>query len=119
MFCFIQYLMAPDPFRSLAAMAHLQGLIVLEYSDDRGASWMEIRPPMTGTAQVPFYGYHSMCLIVNCQLDYWLKSLGQCVRWTSFRSPPITGSLDVDEAKAVLHLLAGGATLCYDYNCTQ
>ena len=118
---FLKSLLTIDPFGTLATMADSQGLVSFQYSDDRGGSWMEIRPPPTATIQVPFYGYrtHSMRLIVNCHLEYWLEALGQCVRWASFRSLPFAGSLDVSEVKAVLDLLAGGATLCYGCNCVQ
>ena len=101
-------------FGSLTAMAHSNGLSSFEYSDDRGEDWMEIRPPPAATIQVPFYGYrtHSMRLIVNCHLDYWLEALGQCVRSGSFQSET-TGGLDISAAQAVLDLLADGtSTLC-------
>lgn len=105
--------MATGPFRCLAAMANSNGLSILHCNDGRGESWMEIRPPTAATIQVPFYGYrtHFMRLIVNCQLNYWMEALGQCVRSGSFHLLA-NGRLDVSEIKVVFELLGGGATLC-------
>jgi len=102
-------------------MVHLRGLSNFEYKDDRGESWMEIRPPPAAMIQVPFFGYrtHSMRLIVSRQLDYWMEALGQCIRWGSFRSLSMVDGLDASEVKAVLDLLSGGATLCYGYDCVH
>jgi hypothetical protein len=94
-------------------MAKSEGLSFFQYSDDRGESWMEIRPPSAAMIRVPFYGYrtHLLRLIVNSHLDYWLEALGQCVHSGSFLSLT-SGGVDVSEIKAVFNLLAGDATLC-------
>ena len=95
-------------------MAHSRGLGSFEYSDDRGNSWMEIRPPPAATVQIPFYGYrtHLMRLIVDQHLHFWLEALGQCIYSGSFVLLPFAGSLDVGVVHAVLDMLAGGVSLC-------
>ena len=105
--------MTTGPFGLLVTMVNSQGLGSFEYSDDRGESWMEIRPPPAATIQVPIYGYrtHLMRLIVNSHLDYWMEALGQCVNSGSFLSL-VDGGLDVSRVKTVLGLMAGGVSLC-------
>jgi hypothetical protein len=105
--------MTTGPFGLLVTMVNSQGLGSFEYSDDRGESWMEIRPPPAATIQVPIHGYrtHLMRLIVNSHLDYWMEALGQCVNSGSFLSL-VDGGLDVGRVKTVLGLMAGGVSLC-------
>jgi hypothetical protein len=105
--------MTTGTFGLLVTMVNSQGLGSFEYSDDRGESWMEIRPPPAATIQVPIHGYrtHLMRLIVNSHLDYWMEALGQCINSGSFLSL-VDGSLDVGRVKTVLGLMAGGVSLC-------
>ena len=95
-------------------MAHSRGLGSFEYSDNRGNSWMEIRPPPAATVQIPFYGYrtHLMRLIVDQHLNFWLEALGQCFHSGSFVLLPFAGSLEIGVVHAVLDMLAGGVSLC-------
>jgi hypothetical protein len=94
-------------FGLLVTMVNSRGLSSFEYSDDRGESWMEIRPPPAAMIQVPIYGYrtHLMHLIVNSHFDYWMEALGQCVGLGSFLSLA-DGGLDVSGVKIVLDLMA-------------
>ena len=89
------------------------GLSTLEYSDDRGDLWLEIRPPPATSFRVPFYGYrtHLMRLIVDRHLSYWLEVLGHCVRSGTFRSLT-SGGIDPSLVKPLVDLLSGGALVC-------
>ena len=112
--------MLADAFSSLAAMAHLQGLSSFEYSDDRGESWMEIRPPTSAIIQTSIYGCktHSIRLLINYNLDYWMASLDQCVGSGSFHSSTIRGGLNLNVAQAVLDIVANSTRLGRDRNTT-
>ena len=90
------------------------GLGSIEYADDRGDAWLEIRPPSSAAFRVPFYGYrtHLIRLVVDGHLTYWLEVLGHCVRSGTFRSLT-SGGIDPNLVKPLFDLLNGGATVCH------
>lgn len=95
-------------------MVRSSGLSSLEYSDDRGDVWLEIRPPASAAFRVPFYGYrtHLIRLIIDRHLSYWLEVLGHCIRSGTFRSLT-SGGIDPSLVKPLLDLISGGATVCH------
>ena len=90
------------------------GLSCLEYADDRGDIWLEIKPPSFATFRVPAFGYrtHLMRLLVDRHLNYWFEVLGHCVRSGTFRSLT-SGGIDPSLVKPLLDSLNGGATVCH------
>lgn len=97
----------------LQSIIKVSGLSFVEYSDDRGDLWMEIRPPSVTSFRVPFYGYrtHLMRLVIDHNLSYWLEVLGHCVRNGTFQSLT-SGGIDPTLVKPLIDLLSGGATVC-------
>ena len=98
-------------FGVLLSMVCSDGLGSIEYADDRGDAWLEIRPPSSAAFRVPFYGYrtHLIRLVVDGHLTYWLEVLGHCVRSGTFRSLT-SGGIDPNLVKPLFDLLNGGAT---------
>ena len=90
-------------------MVRSDGLESIEYADDRGDAWLEIRPPSSASFRVPFYGYrtHLIRLVVDGHLTYWLEVLGHCVRSGTFRSLTSDG-IDPNLVKPI-----GSATVCH------
>ena len=95
-------------------MIRSNGLASIEYADDRGDTWLEIRPPSSASFRVPFYGYrtHLIRLVVDGHLSFWLEVLGHCVRSGTFRSLT-SGGVDPNLVKPLFDLLNGGATVCH------
>jgi len=101
-------------FGALLSMVRSCGLSCLEYADDRGDLWLEIKPPSFATFRVPSFGYrtHLMRLLVDRHLSYWFEVLGHCVRSGTFRSLT-SGGIDPSLVKPLLDSLNGGATVCH------
>ncbi|KAI9555083.1 hypothetical protein GHT06_017598 [Daphnia sinensis] len=104
----------PGLFGVLLTMVRSYGLSCLEYADDRGDIWLEIKPPSFATFRVPSFGYrtHLMRLLVNHHLSFWFEVLGHCMRNGSFRSLTC-GGIDPEVVKPILNLLNGGVTVCH------
>lgn len=101
-------------FAQLTAVARQRGLAWMQYADDHGDVWLEIRPPAASAFRVPLYGYrtHLVRLLVDRQFTYWLEAIGHCVRSGTLRSATSGSEPDAGQVDQLLDLLAGGAVVC-------